>query len=104
MGGLTREELADELDLDVEAVHAWERGEDLPTLPQFFSLAELFGWPKRWRTRPTRIEDPAHTSSTAFLERTAGTDAVRGHEKQLDPTRRSLRCSAIARLDATFRL
>ena len=42
---LTREELASELDLEVEAVYAWERGEDLPTLPQFFSLAELFGWP-----------------------------------------------------------
>jgi DNA-binding XRE family transcriptional regulator len=42
---LTQEELAGHLGLDVEAVDSWEQGYELPTLPQFFDLAELFGWP-----------------------------------------------------------
>ena len=42
---LTTGELAAELSLDVEVVEGWETGDSLPTLPQFFHLAELFGWP-----------------------------------------------------------
>jgi transcriptional regulator with XRE-family HTH domain len=42
---LTPAELAERLSLDVEVVEAWELGNSLPTLPHFFHLAELFGWP-----------------------------------------------------------
>ena len=42
---LTPDELAERLSLDVEVVEDWELGNSLPTLPQFFHLAELFGWP-----------------------------------------------------------
>ena len=42
---LTHEELAAHLGLDVGTIKAWEQGHALPTLPEFFGLAELFGWP-----------------------------------------------------------
>jgi transcriptional regulator with XRE-family HTH domain len=42
---LTPEELAEKLAIEVELEQGWEQGRSLPTLPQFFELAQLFGWP-----------------------------------------------------------
>jgi DNA-binding XRE family transcriptional regulator len=42
---LTPEELAQHLGVDEASVERWERGKDLPQLPEFFALAEVFGWP-----------------------------------------------------------
>ena len=42
---LTPEELAEQLAIEVELEQGWEQGRSLPTLPQFFDLAQLFGWP-----------------------------------------------------------
>jgi transcriptional regulator with XRE-family HTH domain len=41
----TREELADQIGVPIEEVGPWEEGVALPPLPEFFSLAEVFGWP-----------------------------------------------------------
>jgi DNA-binding XRE family transcriptional regulator len=42
---LTPDELAHHLGVDEASVERWERGKDLPQLPEFFALAEVFGWP-----------------------------------------------------------
>ena len=42
---LTPEELSEQLAIDVQVEQDWERGRSLPALPQFFDLAQLFGWP-----------------------------------------------------------
>jgi predicted transcriptional regulator len=42
---LTTSELADQIGVPAASVERWEDGTTLPTLPQFFRLAELFGWP-----------------------------------------------------------
>ena len=42
---LTEAELATTIDVPVESVTSWESGEALPSLPEYFSLAEVFGWP-----------------------------------------------------------
>jgi DNA-binding XRE family transcriptional regulator len=42
---LTQAEFAVALDVPTESVEDWEAGESLPTLPEFFRLAEFFGWP-----------------------------------------------------------
>ena len=41
----TPAELADQVGVAPEAVESWEEGTSLPSLPEFFRLAELFGWP-----------------------------------------------------------
>jgi DNA-binding XRE family transcriptional regulator len=42
---LTQAEFAVGVGVPTESVEAWETGESLPTLPEFFRLAEFFGWP-----------------------------------------------------------
>ena len=42
---LTTEELAAELGVGEDNVERWEDGKDLPELPEFFAMAEIFGWP-----------------------------------------------------------
>ena len=42
---LTRDELAEELDLEVDAVQAWSGEGSCRRCRKFFSLAALFGWP-----------------------------------------------------------
>lgn len=44
-GQLTRSELAERIGVSVKAVKRWEAGEEFPTLPEFFRLATVFGWP-----------------------------------------------------------
>jgi ribosome-binding protein aMBF1 (putative translation factor) len=55
----TNAELAERLELDVREIDSWEGGEALPTLPQFFVLAQLFGWPIPRLIVEEGLTDPA---------------------------------------------
>ena len=42
---LTEAELAALIGVPLASVEGWVAGRSLPSLPEYFSLAEVFGWP-----------------------------------------------------------
>lgn len=43
LNGMTQQELAKHLNISSDAVSSWERGVNLPTLPDTLAMAVLFG-------------------------------------------------------------